>query len=113
MKTTEIAAYRPLHARENRGLAMTAPKVHALNPVFALEVGDRFTLIGRTAAAERPDPFGLARAGQGSNGKTRAVGDRAVLGTDPGTGQPTMIHGIDRLAPKARAVLGSRSVVAV
>jgi len=92
MKTAKIAARRPFNARGNRGPAMTAPKARALNPVFALEVGDRFTLIGRTAAAERPD-------------HSRAIGNRAALGTDPGTGQPmTMIHGINRLAPKAGGV---------
>ena len=96
MKTAQVAVDRPLNVRENRGLAPATPKVHALNPAFASEVGDGIRHTGRKAAAERPDP----------NEKSTAEGHRAVTGTAPATGQPIiMIAGIDRLAPTVRTVL--------
>ena len=83
------------------------PKVHLHNPVLAYEVGDDFMKhFGSDAAAGRLDPFVLILEGSVPNEKIKSEGYWAAMGTDPDTGQPiTTNEWIDRLAPKALAVL--------
>lgn len=84
------------------------PKVHLHNPVLAPEVGDDF--IDHFYRAERGEyePFVLVVEGSIPNEKVKSEGYWAAQGTDPETGQPiTTCEWIDRLAPKAWAVVGA------
>ena len=82
------------------------PKVHLHNPVLAYENGDDFMKFWFEAAAGRLDPFVLIMEGSVPNEKIKSEGYWAAMGTDPDTGQPiTTNEWIDRLAPKALAVL--------
>ena len=57
------------------------------------------------------DPFVLVVEGSIPNEKIKKEGYWAALGTDPNTGQPiTTNEWIDRLAPKALAVIGMRNM---
>ena len=83
------------------------PKVHLHNPVLAYENGDDFLKFWYEAEAGRLDPFVLVVEGSIPNEKIKKEGYWAGLGTDPHTGQPiTTNEWIDRLAPKAIAVIG-------
>ena len=82
------------------------PKVHLHNPVLAYEVGDDFMEYWFKAAAGKLDPFVLVLEGSVPNEKIKKEGYWAAMGTDPDTAQPiTTNEWIDRLAPKALAVL--------
>ncbi|MCE0522598.1 MAG: hydrogenase expression protein HypE [Methylacidiphilales bacterium] len=82
------------------------PKVHLHNPVLAYENGDEFMHYWFEAAAGRLEPFVLVLEGSVPNEKIKSEGYWAAMGTDPDTGQPiTTNEWIDRLAPKALAVL--------
>ena len=82
------------------------PKVHLHNPVLAYEVGDDFMKYWFAAEAGRLDPFVLVLEGSVPNEKINGDGYWAAMGTDPDTGQPiTTNEWIDRLAPKAAAVI--------
>jgi hydrogenase small subunit len=82
------------------------PKVHLHNPVLAYEVGDDFMEHWFKAAAGKLDPFVLVLEGSVPNEKIKKEGYWAAMGTDPDTAQPiTTNEWIDRLAPKALAVL--------
>ncbi len=82
------------------------PKVHLHNPVLAYEVGDDFMKYWYEAEAGRLDPFVLVVEGSIPNEKIKREGYWAALATDPATGQPiTTCEWIDRLAPKALAVV--------
>ncbi|HWC98294.1 MAG TPA: hypothetical protein VG456_16155 [Candidatus Sulfopaludibacter sp.] len=84
------------------------PKVHLHNPVLAYEVGDDFMKAWYEADAGRLDPFVLVVEGSIPNEKIKKEGYWAALGTDPATGQPiTTCEWIDRLAPKALAIVGA------
>jgi hydrogenase small subunit len=84
------------------------PKVHLHNPVLAYEVGDDFMKHWYEAEAGRLDPFVLVVEGSIPNEKIKREGYWAALATDPATGQPiTTCEWIDRLAPKALAVVGA------
>jgi hydrogenase small subunit len=84
------------------------PKVHLHNPVLAYEVGDDFMHYWFEAAEGRLDPFVLVLEGSVPNEKLHDEGGYwAAMGTNPDTGQPiTTNEWIDRLAPKALAVIG-------
>jgi hydrogenase small subunit len=83
------------------------PKVHLHNPVLAYENGDEFMHYWFEAAAGRLEPFVLVLEGSVPNEKFAGEGYWAAMGTDPDTGQPiTTSEWIDRLAPKATAVIG-------
>ena len=83
------------------------PKVHLHNPVLAYEVGDDFMSYFYKAWEGKLDPFVLVVEGSIPNEKIKKEGYWAALGTDPATGQPiTTNEWIDRLAPKALAVIG-------
>src|SRR5271154_495066 len=82
------------------------PKVHLHNPVLAYEVGDEFMKYWYLAEEDRLGPFVLVVEGSIPNEKIHKEGYWAALGTDKKTGQPiTTCEWIDRLAPKATAVV--------
>jgi hydrogenase small subunit len=84
------------------------PKVHLHNPVLAYEVGSEFMNAWYQAEKGELDPFVLVVEGSVPNETIKAEGYWAALGTDPKTGQPiTTCEWIDRLAPKAFAVVGA------
>jgi hydrogenase small subunit len=84
------------------------PKVHLHNPVLAYEVGGDFMKHFFLAWEGKLDPFVLVVEGSIPNEKIKSEGYWAALGTDPDTGQPiTTSEWIDRLAPKAIAVVGA------
>jgi len=89
------------------------PKVHFHNPVLAYEVGEDFMRFFHEADAGRIDPFILVIEGSIPNEKNKAEGYWAGFGTDSVTGQPIpMCEWIDRLAPKAWAVVGAGTCAA-
>lgn len=82
------------------------PKVHLHNPVLAFEVGDEFMKFFYDGEAGRLDPFVLVVEGSIPNERIHGDGYWAAMGTDEHTGQPiTTCEWIDRLAPKALAVI--------
>ncbi len=84
------------------------PKVHVHNPVIAYEVGDDFMKYWYLAWEGKLDPFVLVLEGSIPNEKIKPEGYWAAMGTDPQSGQPiTTSEWIDRLAPKALAVVGA------
>jgi len=84
------------------------PKVHLHNPVLAYEVGDDFMKYWYQAAEGSLEPFVLVIEGSIPNEKIKSQGYWAALGTDHRTGQPiTTCEWIDRLAPKATAVIAA------
>jgi hydrogenase small subunit len=84
------------------------PKVHLHNPVLAYEVGAEFMEYWHKAANGDLEPFVLVVEGSIPNEDIKAEGYWAAMGTDPDTGQPiTTNEWIDRLAPKAVAVVGA------
>lgn len=84
------------------------PRVHLHNPVLAYEVGDDFIRILERAAAGDLDPFILMVEGSIPDERNKAEGYWAAIGTDRATGQPiTTCEWIDRLAPRAWAVMGA------
>ncbi|HEX4124698.1 MAG TPA: hypothetical protein VHY37_08230 [Tepidisphaeraceae bacterium] len=88
------------------GMIPGLPKVHLHNPVLAYKNGDEFLEAFHQAAEDRLGPFVLVIEGSIPNEDLKTEGYWAALGTDPKTGQPiTTCEWIDRLAPKAIAVL--------
>lgn len=84
------------------------PKVHLHNPVLAFEVGDDFMKHFYLAWEGKLDPFVLVVEGSIPNERIKSEGYWAGFGTNPDTGQPiTTVEWIDRLAPKALAVVGA------
>ena len=84
------------------------PKVHLHNPVLAYENGDDFMKFYYDAEKGLLDPFVLVVEGSIPNEKIKKEGYWAAVGTNPDTGQPiTTCEWIDRLAPKALAVIGA------
>jgi len=84
------------------------PKVHLHNPVLAYECGADFLKYWYEAEKGKLDPFVLVVEGSIPNEKIKKEGYWAALGTDSKTGQPiTTNEWIDRLAPKAIAVIGA------
>ncbi len=84
------------------------PKVHLHNPVLSSEVGEEFLKVFHRAAAGPPIPFILVIEGSIPNEKNKEEGYWTGFGTDAESGQPiTVCEWIDRLAPKAWAVLAA------
>ena len=84
------------------------PRVVLHNPVLAYETGDAFLQSMRDAAEGKLDPFILVVEGSIPNEKNKSEGYWAAVGTDRATGQPILTTAwIDRLAPKAWAVLAA------
>jgi len=82
------------------------PKVHLHNPDLAYEVGD--DLMRYWYQAERGEiDFVLVMEGSIPNENLSGEGYWAYMGNDPETGEPiTIPEWMDRLAPKALAVVG-------
>ncbi|HWG47152.1 MAG TPA: hypothetical protein VN688_30590 [Gemmataceae bacterium] len=84
------------------------PKVHLHNRVLAVENGDEFMEYWYAAARGELDPFLLVVEGSIPNEKIKSEGYWAGMGYDHETGQPiTLCDWIDRLAPKALAVVAA------
>jgi len=85
------------------------PKVNLHNPVLAVAVGDEFLKPFWDAHEGRlANPFVLVIEGSIPNEKIKNEGYWAAYGSDPDTGQPiTTCEWIDRLAPKATAVVAA------
>jgi hydrogenase small subunit len=89
------------------------PKVHFHNPVLAYEVGEKFLQYFYDAAAGKIENFILVVEGSIPNEKNKEQGYWACMGTNRGTGQPiTTCEWIDKLAPKAWAVIASGTCAA-
>ena len=84
------------------------PKVNFHNPVLAYEVGEDFMKFFYDAAAGQIEPFILVIEGSIPNEENKVEGYWTGFGTDKSTGQPiTICEWIDRLAPKAWAVVAA------
>ena len=84
------------------------PKVRLHHPLLAVEVGDDFLNNFYLAEAGKLEPFILVIEGSIPNEKNKTEGYWAAMGTDKTTGQPILTcDWIDRLAPKAWAVLAA------
>jgi len=84
------------------------PKVYLHNPVLSYEVGDEFMRWFYEADAGRLESFVLVVEGSIPNESVKQEGNRAAMGTDPETGEPISTREwINRLAPKALAVIGT------
>ena len=84
------------------------PKVHFYNPFLAIENGDEFMQRFHLAAQGKSNPFILVLEGSVPDETNKAEGYWASFGTDQATGQPiTTCEWIDRLAPKAWAVIAA------
>ncbi len=100
------AATQPSIEDVVRGAIPGLPKVNLHNPVLAYRNGDDFLQTFYQADAGRLDPFLLVVEGSIPNEKNKSEGYWAAFGINPSTGQPiTTCEWIDRLAPKAWAVL--------
>jgi hydrogenase small subunit len=89
-----------------RGTIPGTPGIVIYNSVFAYETGADFMQAWYDAAAGKLDPFVLVLEGSVPNEETSGEGVWAGFGVDPGTGQPIPACAwLDRLAPKAAAVL--------
>ena len=89
------------------------PRVRLHNPVLAYDNGDEFLEPFHRAAEGDSAPFLLVVEGSIPNEKNKAEGYWAALGTDPATGQPIpTCDWIDRLAPKAWAVVAAGTCAA-
>lgn len=100
------AATQPSIEEVVMGAIPGLPKVHLHNPDLAFEVGDDFLKFYYQAEQGMIDPYVLVVEGSIPNEKIKAEGYWAAAGADPMTGQPiTTCEWIDRLAPKAAAVI--------
>ncbi|GLV55211.1 hydrogenase small subunit [Dictyobacter sp. S3.2.2.5] len=83
------------------------PKVYLHNPVLAYETGENFLSWWYKAERGELDPFVLVVEGSIPNEKIKAEGYWAALGTDV-NGQPIpTTQWVDRLAPRAWAVIAA------
>jgi hydrogenase small subunit len=82
------------------------PGVVIYNPVLAFETGEELMRAWYDAERRRLDPFVLVLEGSVPNEEINGEGHWAGFGVDPETDQPiTTCSWIDRLAPKAAAVM--------
>ena len=95
------------------GVIPGIPQVRLHNPVLSREVGEEFMAFFHDADSGKIDPFILVIEGSIPNEKNKAEGYWAAFGTDKETGQPmTTCEWIDRLAPKAWAVVAAGTCAA-
>ena len=88
------------------GIIPGSPKVVLHIPMLAFENGDEFMQAWYDAEDDRLDPFILVVEGSIANEQLSGEGHWTGFGVDPFDGQPiTANEWIDRLAPKAAAVL--------
>jgi len=84
------------------------PKIKLHNPVLAYEVGQDFLNAFYSAAKGELEPFILVIEGSIPNEKIKEEGFWSGFGVNAETGQPiTVCEWIDRLAPKAWAVVAA------
>lgn len=84
------------------------PKVHLHNPVLAYENGDELMAYWHKADRGEIENFILVVEGSIPNERIKSEGYWAAMGVDEKTGQPiTTAEWLDRLAPKALAVVGA------
>lgn len=84
------------------------PKVYLHNPVLAYENGDELMQYWYQAERGEIENFVLVVEGSIPNENINGDGYWAGMGTDPETGQPiTIPEWLDRLTPKALAVVGA------
>lgn len=84
------------------------PKVKLHNALLSPQVGDEFLHLFHQAAEGKLGPFILVIEGSIPDEKNKEEGYWTGFGTDPNTGQPiTCCEWIDRLAPKAWAVIAA------
>ncbi len=89
-----------------QGILPGMPRLAIYNPLLAYETGEEFMQAFWRAAAGGLDPFILVLEGSVPNEQLSGDGHWAALGVDPDSGQPIpTCTWIDRLAPKAAAVL--------
>jgi hydrogenase small subunit len=89
-----------------RGCLPGMPPMVLHNAMLAYENGDEFMRVWWEAAAGRLDPFMLVLEGSVPNEEINGDGHWSGFGVDPVDGQPISTSTwIDRLAPKAAAVL--------
>ncbi|MDQ6834652.1 MAG: hydrogenase expression protein HypE [Actinomycetota bacterium] len=89
-----------------RGVLPGTPRLVIYNPLLAYETGEDFMGAFHAAAAGRLDPFLLMVEGSVPNEQISGEGHWAAMGVEPATGDPiTTSTWIDRLAPRAAAVL--------
>jgi hydrogenase small subunit len=89
-----------------RGCLPGMPPVVLYNPMLAYENGDEFVRAFEAGAAGDLDLFVLVLEGSVPNEEINGEGHWAGMGVDPATGQPILTNTwIDRLAPKAAAVM--------
>jgi len=89
------------------------PKVHLHNPVLAYENGDELMTYWHRADRGEIENFILVVEGSIPNERIKAEGYWAAMGVDEKTGQPiTTAEWLDRLAPKALAVVGAGTCAA-
>lgn len=90
------------------GLIPGLPRVHLHNKVLAREVGEEFMAAFHQAARGELGPFIFVVEGSVPNEQINGDGYWTSMGNDPVTGEPiTLNEWIDRLAPKAWAVLAA------
>ncbi|MGI8921250.1 MAG: hydrogenase expression protein HypE [Solirubrobacteraceae bacterium] len=100
------AATNPSLEELLRGAIPGMPGVVLYNPMLAYETGADFMRTWYEAEAGRLNPFVLVLEGSVPNEQINGEGHWAGLGVDPDSGQPiTTNEWIDRLAPKAAAVI--------
>ncbi len=88
------------------GVLPGVPRLALYNAMFAFETGEEFVAAFERAATGKLEPFVLVLEGSVPNERLSGEGHWAGFGVDAKTGQPiTTNTWIDRLAPKAAAVL--------
>ena len=93
--------------------SLDARRSSSHNPFLASEVGDEFVEFFHRGARGELGPFILVVEGSIPDETNKAEGYWATFGTDPATGQPiTTCDWIDRLAPRAWAVLAAGTCAA-
>ncbi|PZS07643.1 MAG: hydrogenase expression protein HypE [Solirubrobacterales bacterium] len=95
-----------------RGCFPGVPPVIVYNPLLAYESGADFMRAFFDAAAGRLDPFILVLEGSVPNEQISGEGDWATLGADAAGDPISTCTWIDRLAPRAAAVLALGSCAA-
>jgi hydrogenase small subunit len=102
------AAMQPSIEEVVLGVIPGLPKVHLHNKVLAYETGEDFVKAFRQAARGELDPFIFVVEGSIPNEQINGDGYWTSMGNDPATGEPiTLNEWIDRLAPKAWAVVAA------
>lgn len=102
------AATQPSIEELVKGALPGVPKLRLHHPTFAVDSGDEFMRRYEEASRGVIDPFILVIEGSIPDERNKVEGYWAGFGLDRATGQPlTTVSWIDRLAPRAWAVVAS------